>query len=125
MGMKEAKQKVIQSLKDGKVQAEERSDVKEKILLKTGVVSPDEVTKIIGATRGPDYRSEPHKNVPGIPVHIFEPEYKGESRHIKCYFIEPDCWFISAHKSHVTRSKRWTSTKKATSRKRSASTAKR
>ncbi|MBN8542537.1 MAG: hypothetical protein J0L82_19260 [Deltaproteobacteria bacterium] len=125
MGMNDAKKKVVQSLKDGKVQAVERPDIKEKNLLKTGVISPEEVIKIISSTRGPNYRSEPHKDVAETSVHIFEPEYKGENWHIKCYFLEPDCWFISVHKSHVTRGKRWTSTKKATNRRRSAGTVRR
>jgi hypothetical protein len=125
MGMKDAKQRVVQSLKDGRVQAVERSDIREKNLLKTGVVSPVEVSKIISSTKGADYRSELHKDVAEIMVHIFEPSYKGDSWHIKCYFIDPDCWFISVHKSHITKGKSWISTKKATKRKRSVSTAKR
>lgn len=73
MGMKDAKQKVIQSLRDGKIQAEARADIKEKNLL---------------------------------------------------MILEPECWFISVHKSHSAKGKEWSSTKKATNRKRSVSTAK-
>ncbi len=125
MGMKDAKAKVVQSLKAGKVQAEERADIKEKNLLKTGAITPADLVSIIGATRGANYRTEPHKDVPSVMIHIFQPCHKGEDWYIKCYFLEPDCWFISVHKSHSNKGNSWTSTKKTTSRKRSASTAKR
>jgi hypothetical protein len=125
MGLNDAKSKVIQALRDGKVQAVERADIRDKNLLKTGVISPEEVIKILGATKGADYKSEPHADVATIEVHTFEPEYLSETWHIKCYFLDEDCWFISVHKSHVIKRKKWNSTKKATTQKRSAGTVKR
>jgi hypothetical protein len=87
-------------LTDGRVQAEERNDQKNKNLLKVGLISPEEVIKIVSNTRGHQYRTEPHKDVLEIQVHFFQPIYKGKSWYIKCYFLEPDCWFISVHPSH-------------------------
>ncbi len=111
MGLKDARTKAIECLKQGRVQAENRSDIAEKNLLKTGVIGVDLVIQLLGQTKGNQYRTEPHKDVPETLVHYFEPTLKGEDWHIKLYFIEPDCWFISVHKSHIVRA-----TKKAVRR---------
>jgi hypothetical protein len=47
MGLNETKHKVIAALIMGSVQAEERNDLKNKNLLKVGLISPEEVIKII------------------------------------------------------------------------------
>ena len=104
MGLIDIRKKAIECLKSGTVQAENRADIREKNLLKTGVVLVDEVIKILSVTKGSQYRKTPYKDDPSVDVHIFEPRYLGENWHIKLYFIEPDCWFISVHKSHVAAS---------------------
>ncbi len=104
MGLNEARKAAIECLRSGKVQAVERDDIAEKNLLKTGVVSPEEVIALLQATHGSQHRTEPHNDDPSIEVHFFEPQTKGAYWHVKLYFLEPDCWFISVHKSHVRRS---------------------
>lgn len=104
MGLKDTRSKAIASLEAGRTQSTNRADAKNKNLLKTGVVSPAEVVSLLKLTRGSQYRTMPHDSIEGIEVHVFEPEYKGEEWHIKLYFLEPDCWFISVHKSHVIKS---------------------
>lgn len=101
MGLNDTKKRVIESLMDGRIQAEERSDLKNKNLLKVGIISPEEVIKIISKTKGHQYRSESHKEISSVLVHFFQPIYQGKNWYIKCYFLEPDCWFISVHPSHT------------------------
>jgi len=103
MGLKDIRKNAIECLKSGRVQAENRADIKDKNLLKTGVVTTDIVVTLLGATRGNQYRTVPHKDDPTVSIHIFEPTVSGENWHIKLYFLDPDCWFISVHKSHVVR----------------------
>src|ERR1017187_5235926 len=103
MGLKEARAKAIECLKSGRVQAEERADIQEKNLLKTGQIKPEEVIDLLNMTKGGQHRMEPHRNDAKVTVHYFEPTVKGVDWHIKLYFLEPDCWFISVHKSHVRR----------------------
>ena len=103
MGLKEIRRRAIECLLAGKVQAENRPDVKEKNLLKTGVVSVAEVIGLLEATRGSQYETIPHMNDPSVDVHIFKPIKNGEQWYVKLYFLEPDCWFISVHKSDFGR----------------------
>src|ERR1700677_1339882 len=103
MGLKDARSKAIKCLQEGSAQAEERPDIEEKNLLKTGVVSSEEVITLLQYTKGGQYRSEVHSSIAGITVHIFEPEKDQVHWHIKFYFIDPNCFFISVHKSHGRR----------------------
>lgn len=103
MGLRETRSKAVECLKAGRVQAVERSDINEKNLLKTGLITADDVIRLLNATRGPQYRTEPHKDDPSVLVHYFEPTVAWEDWHIKLYFLEPDCWFISVHRSHLVK----------------------
>lgn len=99
MGFKAIRYKAIDCLKAGRIQAEERSDISTKNLLKTGEMSADDVITLLKVTKGDQYRNEPHKDDKNTMVRFFEP-YSSESYwHIKLYFLDPDCWFISVHKS--------------------------
>lgn len=103
MGLKDTRSRAIECLQTGRVQAVERVDIDEKNLLKTGVVTPDEVIKLLNATRGPQYKTRPHKDDASVEVHYFEPNVAGVDWHIKLYFLDPDCWFISVHRSHIVK----------------------
>ncbi len=111
MGLRDIRSKAIECLKAGRVQAVERSDINEKNLLKTGGITSDDVVKLLNATRGDQYKTEPHKDDSSVLVHYFEPMVAGENWHIKLYFLEPDCWFISAHKSHLVKKVQTTNNK--------------
>lgn len=105
MGFKDAKQRVFQCLKAGKIQHEARNEIDVKNLMLVGLVTVDEVVRMIGLTRGNQYKSSPHHLLPEIEVHEFKPEIWNEAKtrkekwYLKCYFIEPDVIFISVHKS--------------------------
>lgn len=99
MGFKEIRDAAIKALQEGRVQAEERADMTEKNLLKTGEVSAEEVIKMLKQTRGNQHEVSPHHVVPDIEVHVCKPKVDNEFWYIKFYFIEPDCTFISVHKS--------------------------
>ena len=96
MGLKNARSKAIQCLSSGKIQHEtDRSgNIEEKNLLVTGQVTVDEVIEQIQKTKGDEYESSSHHSVENVEVHIFKPK----GWYIKCYFIEPDVFFISVHK---------------------------
>lgn len=55
MGLTEARRRAIACIKAGSVQAENRSDLKEKNLLKTGVVSAVDVIALLKLARGSQY----------------------------------------------------------------------
>ena len=111
MGLKDVRSKAIECLQAGRVQAANRANIQEKNLLKIGLVSPDEVIALLKLTRGDQYRTEPHESVESVEVHFFTPHYKGEDWYIKLYFLDPDCWFISVHKSHVVKTTKKTTRK--------------
>ncbi len=95
------KKLAIECLRDGRVQAVERDDIQEKNLLKTGVLSVEQVIELLNYTKAAEYKCEPHDEVSTIDVHFFQPKAKGKDWYIKLYFIEPDCWFISVHESQI------------------------
>lgn len=105
MGFKETRQRAIQAIRNGKIQHEARDEIEEKNLLLVGDVTTDQVISLLNACRGNQYSSSPHHLVPEVEVHIFKPEAKLDSItekepwYIKVYFLEPDIWFISVHKS--------------------------
>lgn len=108
MGLKQARSAAIDALKEGRVQAVERRDLEEKNLLKTGKVTAEEVIELLKRTPGSRYRSFSHMDDSSVTIHVFEPSILGVDWHIKFYFLEPGCYFISVH--HSTRAR--TATKK-------------
>ncbi len=106
------KKLAIECLKDGRVQAVERDDVAEKNLLKTGMLSADDVIALLNYSKASDYRCEPHDDMPEIEVHFFQPKTMGKDWYIKLYFIDPDCWFISVHESQIKKTTKKTLGKK-------------
>ena len=97
MGFKEVKSKIIQCLNSGHVLHEERNDIDVKNLLLTGVVTTEEVAKIIGRSNGHQHSSSPHHFDNCVEVHIIKTHYLGKNWYIKWYFTEPDSVFISVH----------------------------
>lgn len=97
MGLKDVRSKAIGCLKSGKIQhdTDRSGKIDEKNLLATGQVTVDEVIEQLNKTKGTEYESSPHHTVENIEVHIFKPK---SGWYIKCYFIEPDIFFISVHK---------------------------
>ena len=120
MGLNDAKALILKHLAAGSIQHEARAMIHEKNLLQVGDVTPDQVAKLINATKGAQYKSMPHQDAPTVEMHVFEPETAlkfGEEKcywHIKCYVVEPNAIFISVHRSHVKKS----SSKKVVRRKR-------
>lgn len=105
MGFKEVRSRAIQAIRDGGIQHESRDEIEEKNLLVVGDVTSDQVIHLLNSCRGTQYSSSPHHMVPGVDVHVFKPEAKADSTaekefwYIKLYFLDPDIWFISVHKS--------------------------
>ena len=104
VGFKEAKERAIKALRSGDVAHEARGDIDDKNLLLTGEVSADEVARLLSRCRGTQHSSSPHHLDPSIEVHVFRPVDRDvagkETRwYIKLYFLDPDAWFISVHRS--------------------------
>ena len=99
--------KAIKCLSDGNIQHVARDRIDEKNLLQCGDLSPQDVIKLLNATRMNQHRIEPHEDYPAIDVYYFEPEAKIDSDevkhnwHIKLFFIDPSVFFISVHRSHI------------------------
>lgn len=94
---KEIKHQVIQCLVEGNILHEARNNIDIKNLLKTGVISIEEITEILKRSRGNQYKSSPHQMDQRIDVHVIKTLYKTGQWYIKWYFIEPDAVFISVH----------------------------
>lgn len=97
MGFKDVKKEVINCLNNGLVLHEARNDIDIKNLLETGVVSNDEVAKILATSKGNEYSCSPHHFDRSIDVHIIKVLIQGRNWYVKWYFSEPDSVFISVH----------------------------
>jgi len=97
MGFKEAKKQVIDCLNLGHVSHEQRNDIDIKNLLATGQITLDELTAIIGRSRGGSYSSSPHHFDASVEVHIIKTNHADSEWYIKWYFVEPNSVFISVH----------------------------
>ena len=99
MGFKEARQKAIEALKNGKYQHEARADIDVKNLLQLGSVSTQEVIDILRICGGSHHSASPHHVVDDIEVHIIK-AMKPSPWYIKFYFLDPEIpelMFISVH----------------------------
>ncbi len=105
MGFKEIRCQAIQAIREGRIQHEARDEIEEKNLLLVGDLTIEQVIYLLNACRGMQYSFFPHHMVSNVNVHIFKPEAKidstseKESWYIKLYFLEPEIWFISVHRS--------------------------
>jgi hypothetical protein len=105
-GFKEIRSKVLLALKEGNIQHELRAGkIEEKNLLLSGQMTNAEVEILLKSTRGTEFTESPHHLAPDITVYIFKPSIRSASNplsgrwYVKCYFLEPDVWFISVHRS--------------------------
>lgn len=103
MGFSAAKKAMLDCLREGLVQHAVRGAIDEKNLLLTGEVSIEEVAAFIRKCKGDQYEVRPHHILAGVDVHIFKPLIKSANAklvpwYIKCYFLEPNVWFLSVHK---------------------------
>lgn len=99
VGFKETKSKVIEVLRQGRIQHEttRSGKIEEKNLLLVGLVRVEEVIELINGTKGTEYFTSKHHMDKSIEIHIFRPRKSGKTWYIKCYLLEPDIWFISVH----------------------------
>ena len=97
MGFKDVKKEVIDCLMNGLVLHEARNDINIKNLLKTGVVSNEDVATMLAKSRGNEYSCSPHHFDNSIDVHIVKVLHQGNSWYVKWYISEPDSIFISVH----------------------------
>ena len=96
LGLKDIREKVIDCLESGRIQhdTDRSGNIDEKNLLVTGQVSVEEVIVLIKKTKGGQFETSKHHLDKTIDVYVFKPS----GWYIKCYFIEPDIFFISVHK---------------------------
>jgi hypothetical protein len=97
VGFKEAKSKLIQCLKMGRVLHEERNDIDVKNLLAIGTVTLDEAVYIVGRSRGDDYSVSPHHFDTEIDVHVIKTRLSVRAWYIKWYLLGSDIVFIRFH----------------------------
>jgi hypothetical protein len=95
MGFREARRRVLKALAGGSYQHEARKSIDVKNELATGAVTPAEVAAIIRRSNGLDHSMSPHHSARSVTVHVIA----REGWYIKFYFIDPDTWFISIHRS--------------------------
>jgi hypothetical protein len=96
LGLKDVRNRVIDSLRRGRIQHEtsRSGKIDEKNLLVIGQITVVEVIELINATKGNQFETSIHHTVNDLEVYIFKPK----GWYIKCYFIEPDIFFISVHR---------------------------
>ena len=96
MGLKDIRAKAIDCLLSGQIQhdTDRLGSIDEKNLLVTGQISVDDVIDLIKQTKGGEFETSKHHYIVGLDVHIFKPK----GWYIKCYFLEPDIFFISVHR---------------------------
>jgi len=93
MSWSEAKRLVLECLKDGRIQHEQRGDIDIKNHLATGQISVSQVEELLRRARGNDHRESKHHLDRSVVVHVV----KRQNWYIKWYFLEPDSVFISVH----------------------------
>lgn len=100
MGFKEIRLKIVACLEQGRVQHEttRRGNINEKNLFLIGELSSEEVIELLYKTRGSEYMKSRHHLDKSLEVHIFKPRMDNVKWYLKCYFIEPNVWFISVHR---------------------------
>lgn len=94
MGFSEAKERVLQSLREGTYQHAVRTALDTKNALAMGELSASELINIVKRCNGSHHRSSPHHLDPSIDVHVL----RRDGWYIKFYFLDPDTIFISVHR---------------------------
>lgn len=90
MAFREARDRLIAALRDGRFEHEARQARQEKNLLAVGEVSVDEVIRLLERCRGDQHRESPHHWDRSTTVHEFTPVADGVRWYIKAYFDPGD-----------------------------------
>ena len=88
-----SKKLVIECLRNGNIQYEQRNSIDVKNLLATGDVTAEVVLEVLSRARGDEHRESPHHFDRAVTVHVV----LRKGWYIKWYFLEPDAVFISVH----------------------------
>lgn len=88
-----SKKLVIECLRNGNIQYEQRKSIDVKNLLATGDISAEVVSQVLSRARGDEHRESPHHFDSEVVVHVVS----RKGWYIKWYFLEPDAVFISVH----------------------------
>ncbi len=100
MGFKDARGAIVQALRDGRFQHEERAITEGKNLLATGEVTVDEVISLLIRCKGYQHETGLHHFDRTQTIHIFRPMEGSVRWYIKSYLVEQDgitAFFISVH----------------------------
>lgn len=101
MGFRNARDRLVEALEEGRFEHEARKTKSEKNLLAVGDVSAERVKTLLHRCRGDQHEESPHYWDPETTVHEFEPVVDGESWYIKAYFQSDgntvSATFISVH----------------------------
>lgn len=102
MGFREARDRLIEALREGRYEHEARQARSEKNLLAVGDVAADEVVTLPHRCRGDQHEESPNHWDRATTVHEFKPVVDGDQCYIKAYFDPDDrsegVMFISVHK---------------------------
>lgn len=102
MGFREAQDRLIEALREGRFQHEARQTRSEKNLLAVGDISAEEVIALLHRCRGDQHEESPHHWDRATTVHEFRPVVGGERWYIKAYFDPGDrsagATIISVHR---------------------------
>ena len=100
MGFKKVKLRIVECLKGQRVHHDvsRLGNINEKNLFLVGEISSEEVIDLLNRTKGHEYIKSQHHWDKSLEVHIFKPRKENVKWYIKCYFIEPNVWFISVHR---------------------------
>lgn len=105
VALKEARKNAVAAINSGQIQHEPRDAIALKNLLAIGAVTTDDALLVINACKGDDYSTSQHHHDATVAVHVFKAKVKTsidsakENWYVKIYFLDPDIWFISMHKS--------------------------
>lgn len=97
MGFRDAQRRLVEALRNGRYDFEEREALEEKNLLAIGEVDAAFVVRLLQRCPGSRYRESLHDFDPTTVVHTFLPELEGERWYVKAYFLSDDAVFISVH----------------------------
>jgi len=96
MGLREVKACAVQRIREGRIFHVPREYVKNEFA--QGAVTAEQVIAMIESCRGDRYETRPHDSDRSVIVHIFRPRGRYDGYYVKCFFLDPDIWFISVHR---------------------------
>ena len=99
MSFGEARDRLIDALRDGRYGHEARDALAERNLLAIGAVTADDVIRMLRRCRGGQFRESPHHFDRTVTVLEFRPLIGAERWYVKAYFIADRAVFISVHRA--------------------------